>query len=186
MLFENANKLDLWVILVFASSYFLFSISLNVSISTKWILVFKVSSFILLYSFPKQYHLCFWFQLLISKPGWLSDLLSICLNIFTLLSSRDLKFSMYKILLVILTAPKCCSSISVPFCMAWNHYFFTWANQKYMSCFLSYIQLITRSHKSIDFTFSLRTFRPTFLPGVLSFSHYFNTGIPFWAMDSFS
>lgn len=107
-------------------------------------------------------------------------------DIFTLLSSRDLKFSMYKILLVILTAPKCCSSISVPFCMAWNHYFFTWANQKYMSCFLSYIQLITRSHKSIDFTFSLRTFRPTFLPGVLSFSHYFNTGIPFWAMDSFS
>lgn len=143
--------------------------------------------FILLYSFPKQYHLCFWFQLLISKPGGLPDLLFICLDIFTLLSWRHLKFSIYKILLVIFQLPS--AALPSVFLFAGpgiTIFLLEQTRNIWVAFFLSHIQLITKSHKSIDFTFSLRASMPTFLPGVLSFSHYFNTGILFWAMDSFS
>lgn len=50
-----------------------------------------------------------------------------------------------------------------------------------------HIQLITKAHKYIDFTFFLRTSMPAFLPGMFSFAFYLNTEIPnlFCAMDSF-
>lgn len=120
-----------------------------------------------LHFFPKQCHLCFWFQFLTwslvdSQTSYPSLLTFLLCYLEGTLNSAHIKYSLSSSSLQVLLFYQC------SFLQGLESLFFYLSKPEIYE-FLFHIQLITKSCKSIDFTFSLRASMPTFLPGVLFF-----------------